>query len=336
MSRLNRFGVVLLSTLITMAVVWTGQPQAQADELSDAKAKLTSLQEEASQAEEQYNQIQANLDAANDKLKQTEADIAAQQEKVDAMRDQVAIVTLQQFQDRGITSTTMLLAGGDQDQTIQRIVVSSMVTDTTTALLQNYQLGQAGLDDLKSQQQATVDSIAADEQKQQELKDQANQKVKEAEDLVAKLTAAQQAAIAAANAAAAGTKSSTPYVTPPSVQNGPAAQAIVDWAFARIGYGYSYGGVGPNSYDCSGFTMKAFATVGINLPHSATSQFNYGTPVSKSDLEPGDLVFFYSGPGHVGIYVGGGMIIDARNERVGVVYTSIDTGMPFVGARRLL
>ena len=335
MSRLNRLTVVLVSALLTMAVVWTGQPQAQADELSDAKAKLASLQEEASQAEEQYNQLQASLDAAQTKLEQTQADIAAQQDKVDTMRDQVAIVTLQQFQDRGITSTTMLFASGDQDQAIQRIVVSSMVTDTTTALLQNYQMGQAALDDLQKEQQATVDSIAADEQKQQELKDQANQKVKEAETLVSQLTAAQQAALAAANATATGVNSGS-YTPPPPVQNGPAAQAIVDWAMARVGLGYSYGGVGPGSYDCSGFTMAAFATVGIKLPHSATTQFNYGTPVGKSDLQPGDLVFFYSGPGHVGIYVGAGMIVDARNERVGVVYTSIDTGMPFVGARRLL
>jgi len=335
MSRLNRFTLVLVSALLTAALAWTGQPQAQADELSDAKAKLASLQEEASQAEEQYNQIQASLDAAQTKLEQTGADIAAQQDKVEAMREQVAIVTLQQFQDRGISSTTMLLAGGDQDQTIQRIVVSSMVTDTTTALLQNYQLGQAALDDLRKEQQATVDSITADQKKQQELKDQANQKVNQAETLVSRLTAAQQAALAASNATATGMTSAS-YTPPPPVQNGPAAQAIVDWAMARVGLGYSFGGVGPNSYDCSGFTMAGFASIGIKLPHSATTQFNYGTPVAKADLQPGDLVFFYSGPGHVGIYVGAGMIVDARNERVGVVYTSIDAGMPFVGARRLL
>jgi len=335
MSRLNRLPVVLVSALLTVALVWTGQPQARADELSDAITKLASLQEEASQAEEQYNQIQASLDAAQTKLQQTETDIAAQQDKVETMREQVAIVTLQQFQDRGITSTTMLLAGGDQDQAIQRIVVSSMVTDTTTALLQNYQMGQAALDDLQKEQQATVDSIAADQKKQQELKDQANQKVDQAETLVNRLTAAQQAALEASNATATGMRSAT-YTPPPPVQNGPAAQAIVDWAMARVGLGYTYGGVGPNAYDCSGFTMSAFASVGIQLPHSATTQFNYGTPVAKSDLQPGDLVFFYSGPGHVGIYVGAGMIVDARNERVGVVYTSIDAGMPFVGARRLL
>ena len=336
MARLNRLAVVLVSALLTVTLAWWGQPQAQADQLSDAKTKLASLQEEASQAEEQYNQIQASLDAAQTKLEQTQADIAAQQDKVDTMRDQVAIVTLQQFQDRGITSTTMLLAGGDQDDTIQRIVVSSMVTDTTTALLQNYQMGQAALDDLQKEQQATVDQIAADKAKQQDLTNQANQKVQEAETLVNRLTAEQQAALAAQNATATGVRSSGSYTPPPPVQNGPAAQAIVDWAMARVGLGYTYGGVGPNSYDCSGFTMAAYASIGIKLPHSATTQFNYGSPVSKADLQPGDLVFFYSGPGHVGIYVGGGMIVDARNERVGVVYTSIDTGMPFVGARRLL
>jgi len=327
MSQLNRRAVALLSVLVTVAVVWTGQPQAQADQLSDAKTQLATLQEEASQAEEQYNQLQANLDAAQAKLEQTQADIATQQDKVDVMRDQVAILTLQQFQDRGITSTAMLFAGGDQDQTIQRIVVSSMVTDTTTALLQNYQLGQAALDDLLAEQQATVESMTADRAKQQEVKDQASQKVKDTQTLINRLTAAQQVAL--------GVGASTSYSPPPPVQNGPAAQAVVSFAMAQVGGMYVYGGVGPG-FDCSGLTLAAYATVGIKLPHSATTQFNYGVPVAASDLQPGDLVFYYSGPGHVAIYVGGGMIVDARNESLGIVYRPLDTGSSFSGARRLL
>ena len=82
--------------------------------------------------------------------------------------------------------------------------------------------------------------------------------------------------------------------------------------------------------------MMAYRSVGIYLPHGSASQFNYGTPVAKKDLRPGDLVFFYDGPGHVGIYVGGGMMVDARNYGVGVVHSSVDVGMPYVGARRLL
>jgi len=328
MPRLNRRAAVLASALLTLTLVYWGQPQAQADQLSDAKAQLATLQEDASQAEEQYNQLQASLDAAQAKLEQTQADIAAQQDKVEAMRTQVAILTLQQFQDRGIASAAMLLAGGDQDETIQRIVVSSMVTDTTTALLQNYQMGQAALDALQTEQQATVDSMTADRAKQQELKDQADQKVKDTQTLISRLTAAQQAAL--------GVRASTSYSPPPPVQNGPAAQAIVDFAMARVGGSYAYGGVGPKAYDCSGLTLAAYASVGIKLPHSATTQFNYGVPVAAADLEPGDLVFYYSGPGHVGIYVGGGMIVDARNESLGIVYRPLDTGSSFTGARRLL
>jgi len=327
MSRLNRWAAVLASVLLIVALAWTGQSHARADQLSDAKAQLAALQEEASQAEEQYNQIQANLDAASARLEQIGADIAAQQDKVGVLREQVAILTLQQFQDRGITSTTTLLAGGDQDQVIQRIVVSSMVTDTTTALLQNYQLGQAALDDLLTSQQTTVDSITADKAKQQELKDQANQKVKDTQTLINRLTAAQQVAL--------GVRSTVSYSPPPPVQNGPAAQQVVDFAMAQVGGAYAYGGVGP-AYDCSGLTLAAYASVGIKLPHSASTQFNYGVPVAASDLQPGDLVFYYSGPGHVGIYVGGGMIVDARNESLGIVYRPLDTGSSFTGARRLL
>ena len=322
--------MVLLPSLLTAAVAWTGQPIAQADELSDAKAELAALQEEASQADEEYNQAQASLDAAQAKLAQTGADIQAQQAKVETLRGQVAVITLQQFQDRGITSTTALLISGDQDDAIQRIVVSSMVADTTMALLQDYQMSQAALTDLEREQQAVIDSITADQGRQKDLKDQASQKVKEAQALVSRLTAEQQAALSGTN----GTDSS--YTPPPPVQNGPAAQAIVDWAMARVGYPYVYGGSGPDAYDCSGFTMAAYATVGISLPHSATTQFNYGVPVAAGDLEPGDLVFYYSGPGHVGIYVGAGMMVDARDESLGIVYRPFDSGSSFTGARRLL
>ena len=337
MSHPKRPLVAFIAALLAGAMAWSGQPTAQADALDDAKAKLASLQGEASQAEEQYNQVQANLDAAQTKLAQTKQNIQDQQAKVDLLRNQVATVTLQQFQDRGMTSAAVLLTSSNHNEAITRIMVSSQVTDTTTVLLQNYQLGQAALADLQRSEQATVASIEADKAKQTELKETASQKVREAQQLVNRLTAEQQAALANANpATGTGGGSSSSYNPPPPVQNGPAAEAIVAWAMARVGYRYVYGGSGPNTYDCSGFTMAAYATIGIKLPHSATTQFRYGVPVSRADLQPGDLVFFYSGPGHVGIYVGGGMIVDARNESVGVVYRYLDNSMPITGARRLL
>ncbi|MDR2896377.1 MAG: C40 family peptidase, partial [Propionibacteriaceae bacterium] len=183
-----------------------------------------------------------------------------------------------------------------------------------------------------------------------DLQAEANTKVDQAQDLVDRLTAEQQRALLAAQAAAAAAasqnaadaapdsagQSSRVIATPPPVVNGAGAQAIVDWATARVGFPYVYGGAGPNSYDCSGFTMAAYATLGISLPHGSIAQFHYGVAVPLSDLQPGDLVFYYSGPSHVEIYVGGGMTIGARNARLGVVYRELNSGMPIAGARRLL
>ncbi len=339
MSRLNRPVVALMATLLAASLACFSLPQAQADRVSDARDKLTELQGEASAADEQYNQVNAQLAAAQAKLDQDRQAIQDQQAKVDSLRQQIAIISLQQFQDRGITSTAVLLASDDQDEAINSFVVSAMVTDTTNALLQNYELSQATLADMERSQQNTVDSISADQARLEDLKNQADQKVDEAQSLLDRLTEQQRAQIDAANAAdmvQADAGASPSYSPPPPVQNGAAAAAIVDWAMARVGLPYVYGGAGPNSYDCSGFTMAAYATVGIKLPHGSSTQFHYGKPVAVKDLQPGDLVFYYSGPGHVEIYVGGGMTVGARNARLGVVYRSINSGMPIVGARRLL
>jgi cell wall-associated NlpC family hydrolase len=329
MTRLRRSTVALISALLVGGMVWMGSVTATADELSDAKDRLTTLQGEASQASDRYNEVRAERDAAKSKLAQVRADIDVQHQTVRTLRDQIALVSLQQFQDRGIMSTATLLISADRNEALNRIVVTSMVADTQAALLQNSQLSQATLEEMERDLAAIVASIAAKEALLEELKEQAEQKVAEAEVIVSRLTAQQRAGLGWGEYIGS-------YFPPPPVQNGAAAAAVVSWAMARVGLPYVYGGSGPNGYDCSGFTMMAFAAVGISLPHGSASQFNYGAPVAKSDLQPGDLVFFYSGPGHVGIYVGGGMIVDARNERTGVVYTSIDTGMPYVGARRLL
>ena len=71
-----------------------------------------------------------------------------------------------------------------------------------------------------------------------------------------------------------------------------------------------YAGADPSGFDCSGFTMYVYAQIGISLPHNAAMQFGMGTPVAESDLQPGDLVFFYN-LGHVGMYIGGGNFIHA-------------------------
>ncbi|HSN42773.1 MAG TPA: NlpC/P60 family protein, partial [Propionibacteriaceae bacterium] len=108
----------------------------------------------------------------------------------------------------------------------------------------------------------------------------------------------------------------------------------VAFAKAQVGKAYRYGATGPNAYDCSGLTGAAYRSAGISLPRTARAQYGVGTRVSLGQLRPGDLVFYYSGISHVGIYVGNGMIVHAANPRSGVRYASV-TSMPFMGGARL-
>jgi cell wall-associated NlpC family hydrolase len=100
--------------------------------------------------------------------------------------------------------------------------------------------------------------------------------------------------------------------------------AVLAFAQAQIGKNYVTGGDGPNGFDCSGFTQRAYAHAGLRLPHSSGAQAARARTISRSRARPGDLVV---GPGHVGVYMGGGMMIDAGNHRVGVVYRHLYAGL---------
>ncbi len=119
--------------------------------------------------------------------------------------------------------------------------------------------------------------------------------------------------------------------------------SVAEYAKQYVGYSYVYGGSGPTSFDCSGFTMYVFKQFGISLPHNAVTQSNYGAYVSKENLVPGDLVIFndYSNTsiGHAAIYIGNGRIVHAANSNRGVTTDTILSGYydaRFVEGRRLM
>ncbi|CAG6391369.1 C40 family peptidase [Streptomyces cocklensis] len=109
--------------------------------------------------------------------------------------------------------------------------------------------------------------------------------------------------------------SSSTATTSAAAPSGTKVDKLIAFLKAQIGKPYVYGATGPSSYDCSGLTQAAFATVGVNLPRTSQEQSTTGTPVSLSSLKAGDLVF-WGGEGsayHVGVYIGGGQYLDAAN-----------------------
>ena len=146
---------------------------------------------------------------------------------------------------------------------------------------------------------------------------------------------------AAARARLASTPPTTPVDAasaapgdPPPARYG----GVVGIAMQYLGIPYQWSGASPDTgFDCSGFVMFVFAQLGVSLPHNAASQCSYGTPVSRDQLEPGDLVFF-DGLGHVGIYIGGGQFIHSPHTGEVVKISSLDEAWyaaTYVGARRL-
>ena len=97
------------------------------------------------------------------------------------------------------------------------------------------------------------------------------------------------------------------------------ARIAVAYALSKVGHPYVAGAAGPYAFDCSGLTMAAYRAAGVSLPHYSYSQFDVTRRVSRGDLRPGDLVFYFGyGAHHVSMYIGGGMMVSASNPRDGV------------------
>jgi cell wall-associated NlpC family hydrolase len=118
----------------------------------------------------------------------------------------------------------------------------------------------------------------------------------------------------------------------------PSAQAsiAINYALAQLGKPYVFDAAGPDSFDCSGLTMMAYAAAGITIPHFAASQYLLGSHVTVPYLEPGDLVFFYTPIDHVAMYLGDGLVIEAPESGQDVkLVTLASFGDDYVGATRL-
>jgi cell wall-associated NlpC family hydrolase len=129
-------------------------------------------------------------------------------------------------------------------------------------------------------------------------------------------TRALLARMRAANRSSVPSRPSAPVAPPPSGGGGGgsgSAAAVVAYARAQVGKPYCYGGSGPGCFDCSGLTMMAWRQAGVSLPHSSSAQYNVGRRISASELQPGDLIFYYSPISHVSVYIGNGQRISATH-----------------------
>jgi len=336
----------------------------------EARNLIKQLQTNAAGIDQQYTDVKEQIKAGRAQLRLKRADVQAQTQKVERLKLQVGQIALAQFQNRNLDTAARLFVTTDTEGFLSQISTVQKVSENQNSALQDYQQAQANLAALQHSAETDLAALGEKEKQIKSLTAASDKKLDQAQQVLAKLTADQQKqlaeaekkATAKANAEArAATKApaktnadSRATTKAPAKANaedrraatkGPrdstrssvtgtskGAKALA-YAKAQLGEPYARSGAGPSSWDCSGLTMMAWGSVGVSLPHSSRQQFSRGRSVAKSDLQLGDLVFFYSDISHVGLYAGNGQVIHAPRPGKSVEYIKMSY-MPYAGARR--
>ena len=222
------------------------------------------------------------------------------------------------------------------------VTVVKVIDDTWTQVkFKNYE-GYTASEYLSNKKSADTTSRSAQEirnseeekKKEEEAKQKAAEEAKKKAEEAAKKKAAEEAK--KKQEEEEEEEKTTSKASTSSKKSGTTGEDIVAYAKKFLGYKYVYGASGPNSFDCSGFTSYVYKHFGYSLNRTSGGQRSNGTGVSKSDLEPGDIVCF---SGHVGIYIGGNKFIHAANPKKGVIISSLSESYyvkTYITARRIL
>jgi cell wall-associated NlpC family hydrolase len=298
----------------------------------EARELIKQLQTDAAAIDQQYAGVMEQIKQGNEQLRLKQSDVKAQTEKVARIRLQVGQVALAEFQNRSLDTAAQLIVTSNTEGFLSQISTVQKVTENQNSVLQDYQQAQANLAALEHSAETDLAVLAEKEKQLTSLREGSDKKLDEAEKVLAKLTADQRRKLAKAEQRATARANAAATSSGPISGGGKGAKALA-YAKAQLGEPYVRNGDGPSGWDCSGLTMMAWGSVGVSLPHSSRQQYNRGRDVAKSDLQLGDLVFFYNDIHHVGLYAGNGQVIHAPRPGKSVEYIKISY-MPWAGARR--
>ncbi|MER6328225.1 NlpC/P60 family protein [Streptomyces sp. NPDC001034] len=296
----------------------------------EVKARVDKLYEQAEQATEKYNGAKEKQRKLQKEISTIQDSVARGQEELNKLRDGLGSLASAQYRSGGIDSSIQLFLSSDPDDFLDKASTIDQLSSQQVGALKKIQGKQRELAQERAEAAEKLDDLATTRTELGNKKKEVQGKLAEAQKLLNTLTAKEKAALAAEQQRA--DRSSTARVdlgkdTSASGRAGAAFSA----AQSQIGKPYVYGATGPSSYDCSGLTSWAYAQAGVSLPRTSEAQSGIGTRLTRSQLQVGDLVFFFNDLHHVGLYAGNGQVLHAPRTGTVVRYESMDTiGGPFM------
>jgi len=316
----------LAATAITVALLL--QPGASDAETSLPQPSLGALVAQARQLSNQVDSLSQQFDGlqiqiANAKTQERLAKLAAARAQKAMAGSQLAVSQLAAmgYMNQGFDPTLQMLTSGDPELFLNQASTVLEINDQAGMRLTNLQKMQIASQRAQATAQEEIATV-------NQLQGQINGKVKA---IQSKLDILNSSAMAQAMAIFDQTGSYPDVILPEATNVGTTALRA---ALTQRGKPYVWGAAGPDSYDCSGLVVWAFAQEGISLPHYTGSLWNSGMHVSRDQLEPGDLVFFFADISHVGIYIGNGLMVDAPSAGQDVQVQAVFWNA-YVGAVRI-
>ena len=348
-SRVKKFRLGVAAVLsVAFIAGFASSAHADPDAVEKARAELDAIHQESSRIDQDIIEAAGRAQEAQAKLDQLNKDLLAKESEVEAMASDLGSIAVLQLQSGGFDMTAQLLTSDSDSSFLSSLATIQNEADRSNAALQTLQVGQAEVTRLRSEADRTTTSLQADLKAKEELAKEFDSKEAAAQAVYDRLNAQEQERLrqleierqrqrdladqrAASASRDRGDSSST---VDSSGTGSERAQRAVQVALAQVGKSYVWGTSGPNTFDCSGLTSYAYRQVGISITTSSRAQASLGSYVAKSDLQPGDLVFYYSPISHVAMYIGNGKIVHAANPRTGVTTTKLNS-MPYTTARRI-
>ncbi|BBA99620.1 putative NPL/P60 family secreted protein [Actinacidiphila reveromycinica] len=305
------------------------------------RARVDALYRRAETATQQYDGARQQVGAARAAVDGLQDELARKTARLDTTRDTLGAVAAAQYRSGTLDPTLQLALSSSPETYLAQAGALDRIGDRQAAALSRLAGERRDIEQTRTEANGRLAALKAAQGRLADRKRTVQSALHAAQALLASLTPAQRAAVDASDgsggtarhsggAATRGTSRARLDADPaPSAR---AARAVA-FAYRAIGRPYVWGATGPGAYDCSGLTQAAWKAAGVSLPRTTYTQINAGTRVPRSALRPGDLVFFYSGVSHVGIYIGHGEMIHAPHPGAAVRIAPISE-MPFAGATR--